>query len=62
MIIEPMKTMFSQAGFFTYMLGQNFYKTWQSLEGFSNLQLHFDPATRRVFTAFQKVAFAIFCL
>jgi len=54
--------MFSQAGFFTYMLGQNFYKTWQSLEGFSNLQLHFDPATRRVFTAFQKVAFAIFCL
>jgi hypothetical protein len=35
LIAEPTRTMISQAGFFTFMIGQNCYQTLQSLRDFA---------------------------
>ena len=62
-IAEPMKTMIMQAGFFTFMIGQNFYLTWNSQVAFAVEHLQqSSPSTYTVFTMFQYWAAIIFCL
>jgi len=51
-IMDPMKTLVSQAGFFTWMVGQNFYQTWGNLNEFSQVNLTDKPLTAKLFSDF----------